>query len=383
MASGSQADWAAPKETMDSYPGTLRAYREFKILSVDNQWKLAPIGMRTGYNLPIEVDSEGWMTAECRPEGYNYDTKENMGWTKHAAPKAECKCGYYLNYYPGQSFYSSRGVYVYAVVEAAGKVVLSKKGFRASKMRILAYTMPCHKGYEGADFSEYKKYEDRTLMMYDYPQVDLTGLIGIDAVAENIRHSIKCEAEYLKEMEDYAKPKAATAGYDTTGMGFGQTGFGLTPRSNGKSYRDTYTYRGNVNSYDPSANIKSGLDYINSAYGSINTPANSLDSLLRDLKIDVRLYDNPTTGELTIYVPDTGKRMTISSLARLQADHWIYELRGWLLEQEREAYYYKAKWSDPWWSTSIYPSDYASMPPAIPSTDIVQIGKVDPPAPKD
>lgn len=112
-----------------------------------------------------------------------------------------CTCGFYASYDPWTNFYEAdhwTWTPVFAVVEAYGSVVPATKGFRAAKVRIVAICpdrdrRPKYgnsdrgvvdyarvaKRYPGARW-----YDDKSRLVEDHPQEDLTELLGFDPVAK-------------------------------------------------------------------------------------------------------------------------------------------------------------------------------------------------------
>jgi len=164
-----QKDWIKPIAEPKTYPGTLRGYRHFKNTAKNSEVRLQPIN--AAFDYPAIPEDEWWLS---------FCTKK----IEHEkVPDKDCTCGFYINYFPTESFYPSndwdlpRGV-----VEASGKIVLSKKGFRAEKMRLVAlFTEYCRVWkYVSDSFPYVKIFFDKEEMYEAYPQDDLTALIGTD-----------------------------------------------------------------------------------------------------------------------------------------------------------------------------------------------------------
>lgn len=159
-----QSDWTVPlPEEPKSYPGTLRGYRDF----LDLKDSLNS-GQGTYTYLPIAKDQ--WWKAECNKKEAHDDE----------APKKECTCGFYVNYYTTETFYPSYPNRPRGVVEASGRIVLARKGFRAEKLRLVALCTPyaqMWKYIEGC-MPHVDLFFDKEDMYDKYPQDDLTSLIG-------------------------------------------------------------------------------------------------------------------------------------------------------------------------------------------------------------
>lgn len=206
MADGVQ--WRVP--VSEIYPGTLRGYRQFRFRRHHNLLRPMSQLLFSSYEDHdlYEGSSGTWFSAKC---------SKYHNWHKdHKAPYTDCDCGFYINYAPGQAFFNFtrkeatslsggyyshvypellRSVVVYAVVEAAGKIVLSQKGFRAEKMRVIAYHSPedltvgnrllppiTENPLKG--LPEYKKLKH---LLKEYPQIDLSDLIG----KENYKRAVR------------------------------------------------------------------------------------------------------------------------------------------------------------------------------------------------
>lgn len=187
----SQVDWTGGiPEPPQVYPGTLRGYREFRFSNEG----LQPTGYYSGtYDEP---DKDGWLTSTCTLKTVILDDfypASEFGTATHVpdskripvhedpAPNRTCKCGFYVNYIPGQSFHHcrSRRTYAHAVVDTSGHIVLGSKGYRAAKMRIVALWFPEeYISCEQRSAPKAQIFTDLEEMYEAFPQEDLTSLIG-------------------------------------------------------------------------------------------------------------------------------------------------------------------------------------------------------------
>lgn len=178
---GQQAEWTTPlEEQPESYPGALIGYRHF-----GDTCPLSSVHSKFTYS---KVEENEWWEAKC---GTGKDTSPSLD---HDAPEANCKCGFYVNYYPQNSFYdkSYDKTYPRGVVEASGRVILGQKGFRAQKVRLVAlFPVRFDLGmYVAEVFPWVRLFTDIDKMYEAYPQEDLTSLIGEDTVKRNTESSL-------------------------------------------------------------------------------------------------------------------------------------------------------------------------------------------------
>jgi hypothetical protein len=189
-------DWSAAVKDTPLYTGSLRGYREFAAhYKPETGFVLKPIAYSAQFAMP---DDEGWINAICGNRGEE---------AYHESPSSSCKCGFYVSYFPGQSFYPFDLKYAFAVTENSGKLLLSTKGFRSAKMKITAYYLPGFLVKKHRDhLSESKmldgipRYTSLKRMYEDFPQADLTSLIGEDNVKASLKH-----AEMSALHKQYAK----------------------------------------------------------------------------------------------------------------------------------------------------------------------------------
>lgn len=210
-----QDHWRNPitdkEQPPETYPGTLRGYRHFNYNTAINA--LTPMFAGRMFSYSAEFHNGEWITAECRvPMISTFSTLQNVLGTdpSHRSPDKGCSCGFYINYLPGQTFYKNGydSMVFRGVVETSGRILLSEKGFRAEKMKLVAlapetdvnmsryssqsYTDKVKNTYTSLDV--FKTVKD----MYDkYPQQDLSSLIGSDRV-------INMKAELARKPIDVA-----------------------------------------------------------------------------------------------------------------------------------------------------------------------------------
>lgn len=109
-------DWTTTK----TYTGTLRGYR---------LWISRP----SGYLSPLtsgEKLTKSLAHAECRLSSFYLPNSKRR---PHESPRPGCGCGLYAFYQPPVT---SEGLFISGAVDAFGKIVLHKKGFRAEKIQI-------------------------------------------------------------------------------------------------------------------------------------------------------------------------------------------------------------------------------------------------------
>src|SRR5258708_4706916 len=137
-----QADYSEP--IRPTYLGTLRGYRNFSTYtkSTYEPGVSSPLGSLSAIHQFPKLGMDEWWTASCRG-----DKAEFLGgWSaqktikeEHESPHSDCSCGYYMNYFPHQTFSVFKyGVRPRAVVECSGRIILGTKGFRTQHMRLIA-----------------------------------------------------------------------------------------------------------------------------------------------------------------------------------------------------------------------------------------------------
>jgi hypothetical protein len=204
-----QHEWTKPLEKEpESYPGVLRGYRHFgkgvSLRSVHSDFDYS------------QITEDQWWESKCGT-GKSWQPKED-----HETPASTCQCGFYVNYYPINSFYDKKAdeVNPRGVVEASGRMVLGTKGFRAQKLRLIALT-PISWGlgsYVQESFPWVKLYNNVEEMYEDFPQDDLTSLIGEDVVKKNLNPSLmeQLASQPLVDWSKYAGPQPQhTVWYDS------------------------------------------------------------------------------------------------------------------------------------------------------------------------
>ena len=188
-----QRDWTQPiAHEPETYPGSLRAYRHFGPPGSN----ATLTAVHSSFTYP-KVEEGEWWQAKC---GTSDHLRKLDG--KHKVPDKDCKCGFYLNYYPQNSFYdkSQNSTHPRGVVEASGHMVLGEKGFRAQKMRLVALTpITFALGAYVAEVFPWVKLFTKAEEMYEkYPQDDLTSLLGEEVVERNTTTSLW---DTLKDVE--------------------------------------------------------------------------------------------------------------------------------------------------------------------------------------
>src|SRR6478672_7809236 len=109
----------APRPGAALVPGELRGYRQFE---------LRPDGL---YPL-VHSESGPWAEREAARGARGAD---------HAPPGADCGCGVYGWYRPGDSAMVMVGP-ASAVISARGRCILGDRGFRSAEARIEAVALP-------------------------------------------------------------------------------------------------------------------------------------------------------------------------------------------------------------------------------------------------
>ncbi|HEY6021586.1 MAG TPA: hypothetical protein VIY48_17485 [Candidatus Paceibacterota bacterium] len=116
------------------FPGTLRGYRT---------WILDPYGYEHSYLRAMGASGYGW------EEGINeasciygtIDSFKKQDYVEHKTPNSSCSCGFYATHTPELAIDDPicwNPMTVFGVVEATGKILVGKSGFRAEKARIVA-----------------------------------------------------------------------------------------------------------------------------------------------------------------------------------------------------------------------------------------------------
>lgn len=180
----------------DLYAGKLRGYRFFR-----PSWP-ATVGEPKAGPLKAQTGDYTWQPgnalnhAVCAHDmaGHGYMGGPH-GEHPHGAPALDCRCGFYAWYDPQMAdpfqFSSPR---VFGVIEAGGRIVMHRHGFRAAQARIIAIGLPPADGIDvwggwGQDrLTEAHKilaehwpvYSDIDQMLSDYPPLsdaDIDALI--------------------------------------------------------------------------------------------------------------------------------------------------------------------------------------------------------------
>lgn len=173
-----QSEWTTQAAEPETYPGVLQGYRHFgRPLLFKGMAELCSVHSKFEY--PI-IGKEEWWEADCGTT----DTLRISERKHPVVPASNCRCGFYINYYPENTFYTQEDNLIYprGVVEASGHLILSTKGFRSQKMRLVALC-PIYFGlwkYVEQNFPWVKLYDDPDEMYETHPQADLTSLIGED-----------------------------------------------------------------------------------------------------------------------------------------------------------------------------------------------------------
>lgn len=201
-----QKDWTKPLDNEpETFPGSLRGYRHFgyPFKSGSNATSVL-CSVYSKYEYPV-ISQEEWWEATC-------GTSANPSTTSFhpVVPAKTCKCGFYLNYYPQTSFYDKEKEQTYprGVVEASGYLVLSQKGFRAQKTRLVAIS-PLYMrfaSYIAEKFPWVEIFETHEEMYEAFPQDDLTSLIGEEAVNRNLNPSLGEELKQVQPLSFMAAP---------------------------------------------------------------------------------------------------------------------------------------------------------------------------------
>ena len=176
-----QSEWTKPIAEPKSYPGMLRGYRNFRF----DQDFLQLRAMTSEYEFKFNTEEEWWQ-AQCNPKGHKRPA--SMDYT-HVSPDVNCTCGFYVNYFPNESFYTHSvsfytDVCVRGVVETSGKLILAERGFRAQKMKLIALSVPQSTFLGELKVPRCEIFTNNQEMYEAYPQEDLTDLIGPQKVNE-------------------------------------------------------------------------------------------------------------------------------------------------------------------------------------------------------
>lgn len=189
------------------YAGTLRGYRHF---SVTASAAIRSVSQRYHY-------TDGENVAECMhlqrtrnrlleaeeyeefgPSAFSSDLARITEKVRALLARQEaehamktCTCGFYASYDPETNFYTDTpaNAVLFGVVEAYGGIVPATKGFRAEKVRIVAICPSASlflqsnrsaKIFLGRAYPSVRFYDNKSKLVEDYPQADLTGLLGFN-----------------------------------------------------------------------------------------------------------------------------------------------------------------------------------------------------------
>lgn len=213
-----QTEWTNEVVQPETYPGVLRGYRHFSRLSTNPGSPPKLISVHSSYEYSVIKEDE-WWEAGC---GTSDSARTSV--PKHpVVPGKTCRCGFYINYYPKNSFYKEEDndIYPRGVVEASGHLVLSTKGFRSQKMRLVAlypifFSMA---KYIEKNFPWVKLYDSAEEMYEEYPQSDLTSLIGEEPVTKNLnpsKSSVPFDTASVTTATNYALSRYGTLAYGYT-----------------------------------------------------------------------------------------------------------------------------------------------------------------------
>jgi hypothetical protein len=155
-------------------PGALRGYRTWRL-----RRRRAPPG---GDALPLTSVTRAvvWgptLTACCAPDsmdapGPGAATPDG----DHVAPAAECRCGIYGWYDPGDT--GMLHARVFGVIEASGLVLMGERGFRAERARIVAVVSRNRRLTAACEEAGIAVYRRRGDLVRDCPPEDLSALLG-------------------------------------------------------------------------------------------------------------------------------------------------------------------------------------------------------------
>lgn len=156
-----------------AYLGVMRVYRQWRWMP---NWQLASAAMNVTWP-DAAHDARCCSAYACVCGGFICVCG---GRPPHPAPSADCRCGIWAYYRPGERWYTDRtpGL-IWGAAQVWGRIIPGERGLRAEHARCVALVVPWQlRAAVGGALPGVALYADDVALLADHPPEDWTRVIG-------------------------------------------------------------------------------------------------------------------------------------------------------------------------------------------------------------